>query len=129
MSNIDERIRKSLSSEDQAFLAELDAGGTLYRDVTAIFQGRLRWLNVLGWLVGFVLFAVAVFCGWHFVTETDLRTMQLWGAGGALALSGIGLIKLWTWSEIQANAIVREIKRVELQVASLAAGLRGGPSK
>jgi hypothetical protein len=129
MTDIDDRIRKSLSSEDQAFLEQLDAGGSLYRDIAATFQGRLRWLNTLGWIVGFVLFAVAVFCGWRFVTQPDLRSMQLWGAGAALAVCGIGLIKLWYWGELQANSIVRELKRVELQVASLASAVRGSQSK
>ena len=34
------------------------------------------------------------------------------------------MIKVWFWMEIQKNAIVREIKRVELQVANLAAAMR-----
>src|SRR5690349_840337 len=107
MSNIDERIRKSLSSDDQAFLAELDAGDSLYRDIAATFQGRMRWLNTLGWILGLALFAAALFCGWHFVVQTDLRSMQLWGAGAALAFLGLGLIKLWFWLELKTNAIVR----------------------
>jgi uncharacterized membrane protein len=128
MSNIDDRIRKSLSSEDQVFLAELDAKDSLYGDIAATFQGRMRWLNALGLIFGFALFAIAVFCAWRFVTQTDLRTMQLWGAGAALAFLGLGLIKLWFWFDLKANAIVREVKRVELQVSSLAAALRnGGP--
>jgi hypothetical protein len=126
MSNIDERIRKSLSSEDQAFLAELDAGDSLYGDLAATFRGRMRWLNALGLFFGFVLFAVAVFCAWRFATQTDLRSMLLWGAGSGLAFLGLGMIKLWFWFEMKANAIVREMKRVELQVSSLAAAVRGG---
>lgn len=124
MSNIDERIRKSLSSDDQAFLSELDGDGSLYREITAVFQGRMRWLNGLGWVMGFAFFAIAVYCGWQFATQTDLRSMQLWGAGAALSAFALGMIKLWFWMELKTNAIVREIKRVELQVASLAAARR-----
>ena len=42
----------------------------------------------------------------------------------ALAFLSLGLIKLWFWMELKSNAIVREIKRVELQVAGLAAAVR-----
>ena len=45
---------------------------------------------------------------------------MMWGAGAGLAVAGLALIKVWFWMEIQKNAIVRELKRVELQVANLA---------
>ena len=120
MSSIDDRIRQSLSSDDRALLAQLDADDTLYRDVMATFHGRMRWLNIAGWIAGFALFGVALFCGWQFVAQTEPRTMMLWGAGTALAVAGLVLIKLWFWMELQKSAIVRELKRVELQVANLA---------
>jgi len=50
--------------------------------------------------------------------------MQPWGARTILAFLGLGLIKLWFWMELQKVSIVREIKRVELQMASLSAALR-----
>jgi hypothetical protein len=50
--------------------------------------------------------------------------MLRWGAASALAFAGISLIKVWFWLELQKNAIVREVKRLEVQVASLAAQLR-----
>jgi hypothetical protein len=61
MNNLDERIRESLSSEDQALLAKIDADESLYRDVISTFQGRMRWLNILSSIVGFGLFGVFVF--------------------------------------------------------------------
>ena len=124
MESIDERIQNALSSEDQAFLARMEADGSLYSDIAATFRGRTRWVNALGWFTAFALFAIAVACGWQFITQTDPRSMQLWGAGTILSFLGLGLIKLWFWMELQKVAIVREIKRVELQLASLTAALR-----
>lgn len=124
MESIDERIQKALSSEDQAFLARMDANGSFYRDIADTFRGHMRWLNALAWVFAFALFAVAIACGWQFVTQTDLRSMQLWGVGTILAFLGLGLIKLWFWTELQKVSIVREIKRLELQVATLTAALR-----
>lgn len=126
MESIDERIRKALSSEDREFLEQMDRNSSLYGDVVATFRGRMRWLNGLGWIFGFLLFAAALYCGWQFVSQPDLRSMQLWGAGAMLSALGLGLIKLHFFMEIQKNTIVREIKRVELQVAGLAAALRDG---
>lgn len=124
MESIDERIQKALSSEDQAFLARMDADGSLYQDVAATFRGHTRWLNAMAFVFAFALLAVGVVCGWQFATQADLRSMQLWGAGTILSFLALGLIKLWFWMEMQKVAIVREIKRVELQVANLTAALR-----
>ncbi|NJO13508.1 MAG: hypothetical protein HC872_08645 [Gammaproteobacteria bacterium] len=75
------------------------------------------------WIAGLALLVVAVYCGWQFVTQTDSRSMQLWGAGATLSAFAVGMIKLWFFMELQRNAILREVKRVELQVARLTAAL------
>jgi hypothetical protein len=121
MNDLDHAIRQSLSAEDAALLDRLGADQTLHRQVLATFEGRLRWFNVMGWIAGFVLFAVACVLSWQFVQADELRDMLRWGAASALAFAGIALIKVWFWMELQKNAIVREIKRLEVQVASLAA--------
>jgi len=125
MESIDERIRKALSSEDRILLEELDSGATLYGDIAATFRGRMRWMNIMGWVAGVAMLAVAIYCGWHFFTETDLRSMQLWGAGTIISVIALGLVKLWFFMEIQRTAILREIKRVELQLANLTDALTG----
>jgi hypothetical protein len=125
METIDERIQKALSSEDRALLQELDSGATLYGDIAATFRGRMRWMNVMGWVAGVAMLGFAIYCGWHFFTEIDLRTMQLWGAGTVVSAIALGLFKLWFFMEIQRTAILREIKRVELQIANLTDAVRG----
>lgn len=124
MNDLDQAIRQSLSAEDAALLDRLGADQALHRQVLATFEGRLRWFNVAGWIAGFVLFGVALILAWRFVQAEGLVEMLRWGAASALAFAGLVLIKVWFWLELQKNAIVREVKRLELQVASLAAQLR-----
>jgi len=127
MSDIEDRIRRSLSSEDLEFLAQLDADQSIYREVTAAFRGHMRWLNALAWFFGFLFFLVAAYCAWRAVEEVEIRSLLLWSWGCALALMGVALLKVWFWLELKTNSLIREIKRVELQVASLAAA-RQAPS-
>jgi hypothetical protein len=87
-------------------------------------EGRLRWFNAAGWIGGVVLFGVAAVLAWRFAQARELGDMLRWGAASALAFAGIALMKVWFWLELQKNAIVREVKRLEVQVASLAAQLR-----
>ena len=126
MESIDERIQKALSSEDRALMARMDADSSLYGDIAATFRGHARWLNAFGWVSGFAFFAIAVFCAWQFTTQTEVRSMLMWGAGTIIAFLWLGMIKLWFWMELQKVGIVREIKRVELQLASLTSALRSG---
>jgi hypothetical protein len=124
MNDLDQAIRQSLSAEDAALLDRLGADQALHRQVLSTFEGRLRWFNVAGWIAGLALFGVACVLAWRFVQAEELRDMLRWGAASALAFAGIALIKVWFWLELQKNAIVREVKRLEVQVASLAAQLR-----
>ena len=124
MNELDRAIRQSLSSEDAALFDRFGADQALHRQVLDAFEGRLRWFNAAGWIAGAVLFAVACVCGWRFWVAQDFEDMLRWGALSALAFAGLALIKVWFWLELEKNAIVREVKRLELQVASLAEQLR-----
>jgi len=128
MSDIDEAIRQSLSAEDAALFDRLTADDALHRQVLATFEGRLRWFNIAGWIAGVVLFGVACIMAWRFSQAEELRDMLRWGAAAAFAFTGIALIKVWFWLELQKNDIVREVKRLEVQMASLAAQLRAQSS-
>ena len=124
MDELDRAIRQSLSAEDTELFDRLGADQTLRRQVLATFDGRLRWLNTAGWIAGFVLFAAACVFASRFLSAQGLEDMLRWGAASALAFAGLALVKVWFWLELQKNAIVREVKRLEVQVASLAARLR-----
>jgi hypothetical protein len=124
MNDLDRVIRQSLSAEDAELLDRLGADQALHQQVLAAFQGRLRWMNVAGWIAGALLFGVAYVMARRFVQAPELDDMLRWGAASALGFAGVALVKVWFWMELQKNAILREVKRLELQVASLAAQLR-----
>ena len=124
MNDLDRAIRQSLSREDAELFDRLGADQALHRQVLATFEGRLRWFNAAGWIAGFVLFGVACLMAWRFVHAPQLEDMLRWGAASALAFAGVALVKVWFWLELQKNTIAREVKRLELQVASLAAQLK-----
>ena len=124
MDDLDRSIRQSLSAEDTELFDRLGADQSLRRQLLATFDGRLRWLNAAGWIGGVVLFGVACVFAGRFLAAQDLQDMLRWGAASALSFAGLGLVKVWFWLELQKNAIVREVKRLEVQVASLAAQLR-----
>jgi hypothetical protein len=124
MNEFDRAIRETLSAEDARLFDRLGADQALHREVLATFEDRHRWFNVAGWIAGFGLFAAGCAFGWRFVNAGETGEMLRWGAASALAFAGLALVKVWFWLELQKNAVVREVKRLEVQVASLAAQLR-----
>jgi len=121
MDDLDRAIRESLSAEDLELFDRLGADQALHRQVLGTFEGRLRWFNIAGWIAGLALFALALMLGRQFVYAEAVEDMIRWGAAAALALAGVALIKIWFWLELQKTSILREVKRLEVQVASLAA--------
>jgi hypothetical protein len=121
MSQLDDAIRRALSPEDLRALDDLSREEPILLQAMRAFESQQRWVGLAGWAGGFGLFAAACYFAWRFVQAGDPRTMMLWGAAGGLAVVGVSMIKLWFFMEMQKNSIIREIKRLELKVASLAA--------
>jgi hypothetical protein len=128
---VDDLIRDALSAEEAAFFDELGEPSML-RQMTELFRSRHRGLVILSFVFALVFFVLAVYCAVRFVQATEVRNMLLWGAATFGSLLAVMANKLWYWMEIQRNSLMREIKRLELQVAQLAgsvkAGLPGGRS-
>lgn len=123
MSNIDDKIRAALQAEGQD-ADDLLAEPGIRELIHDVFRGRLRWLNLVGWVIGVIAFGLSVLALVRFLQAEELRQMILWGMILLFCITAVGGMKIWFWMELQKNAILREIKRVELQVARLAAESR-----
>jgi|GraSoiStandDraft_4_1057263.scaffolds.fasta_scaffold260788_2 hypothetical protein len=121
MTHVDEAIRRALSPDDLRAYDALSRDQNLLQQAVGAFQSQNRQLAFAGWLLGFALFAISIFGFWRFALASDIRQMLIWGAVGGMAMMGLGLVKLWFWMEMQKNAVVREIKRLELQISVLLA--------
>jgi len=121
MTQIDEAIRQALSAEDAKALERYGSDASLIQQVLEAFQGRTALLNVFVWIAATALGAASVYCGWRFFEATDVPHMLRWGGGTLLAAISLISAKLWFWQELKSNQVIREVKRLELQVARLAA--------
>jgi uncharacterized membrane protein YciS (DUF1049 family) len=121
MSKLDDAIRSALSQEDAEFLARFDHEPHLISQTAGLFRGSMGWVNMLFLAIFVPIAAFAVFGAWKFATLEDVRAMLHWGAMAGFAVVVLALIRLWFFMELQSSRIIREIKRLELQVARLAA--------
>lgn len=116
MSKLDRLIEESLAEEDRALFAKFGEQG-LFAGVGELFTGRLGFVNAISAVAQIALFAGALFAGQKFLVAGDVPEMLRWGAlFGGLFLA-MSVIKLMHWMQFQANRVLREVKRVELQIA------------
>ena len=125
MSNVDEAIRDALSKEDAELLAKLgDEPGTV-QQIVGIFRGPLNWIYVTFLVTAAIVGIVGVYSGWQFAMATGLRPLFYWGAVTGFCLIVLAVVRLVFFMQLNTNRVVREIKRLELQVAMLAARTNG----
>jgi 4-amino-4-deoxy-L-arabinose transferase-like glycosyltransferase len=121
MTTIDDAIRDALSPGDaQAYEAlgrELSPFGEAIGMFRSVRSGYI-WTVALA---GTAFLALGVYAAWRLMHESEVRAMLGWSLLAIFAMLTLALVKVWFWLEIQRNALVREMKRIELQVASLVA--------
>jgi Na+/glutamate symporter len=69
-----------------------------------------------------VLMVVAVVSAYQFFEVEGQRAMIAWACSFGLSVTGIAMFKIWYWLELAKNAVLREVKRVELRVVRLGEG-------
>jgi hypothetical protein len=121
MTNLDQAIRQALSAEDAEFLAKFEKEAPLHEQVFGTFSGPLGGWNAFAALITFGMFGVFCYAVWHFFQATELRDLIFWSAAALLSAIAVAMLKMWFWMELHKNQVLREVKRLELQVARLAA--------
>lgn len=121
MTEFDQTIRKALSEEDRAFLAKLDKE-TPIDEVLSTFKGRWAYLNVFAAIITFASFGFFVYAVMQMMGAEGVRETVLWATGALISALFVAMLKMWFWMEMHRNQMLRELKRLELQVARLRQG-------
>lgn len=120
MTNIDDAIRNALSKEDADFLARFESESPI-REVFGTFKGSWGLMNVFAAIVTFAMFGVFLYCLSQMFATAEMRAVLLWSVGAVVSMLAVAMLKLYFWMEMNKNVVLREVKRLELQVARLAA--------
>lgn len=122
MSTIDERIAGALDEDDRAFLASLDKGRGLFTQVGDVLGGPLGGWAKLVFVVTFFLAIATIYAIWQLFTVEGTRETILWATGVLIGFVATGFTKDWFFSRMNMIAILREVKRLQVQVALLSEG-------
>lgn len=123
MNKIDDLIGRALTEEDRALLARHGEPGYLTQ-AFGIFRGPMAWVMWVVNAAAGVAFVAALYAIWKMFGTTDALVAVKWGVGSLVLFQVTTLCKTFMGSHLETNRMLREIKRMELQVALLRDGSR-----
>jgi phosphoglycerol transferase MdoB-like AlkP superfamily enzyme len=119
MSAIDDKILETLNSEDRKILDSYGKELGLFDLISESFRGKLKALVIAVFLLVLIFAVILIYCAFNFFEVEDLALKLNWLAVGLTALIVIGLLRLWYFMELNRQSVIREVKRLELQIALL----------
>jgi hypothetical protein len=121
MTDIDDRISAGLDADDRAFLASLDNDRGLFRQLGDSLVGPLGGWAKLVFGLSFVLGIVLIVAVWQLLTADTTRDQIVWAAAALALVMSTGFLKDWLFSRMNMFTVLREVKRLQVQVAMLEA--------
>ncbi|MEO8276573.1 MAG: DUF6768 family protein [Thermoanaerobaculia bacterium] len=116
MDDLDRKIEEALGAEDHAILEKFGEQGLLHQWL-GVYRGAMGGLALLASVVTIWLFLAALYCGWRFAGAREALSAARWGTAAALLVVMTGYLKIWFWLRMESNRVLREVKRLELQIA------------
>jgi len=120
MEDIDKIIKETLTQEEAKFYDKLDEQNMLQM-VGGLFRGKNKWMMYVMNVMTLIFFSLFVYCLVQFFNTDATNELIKWGFGSIVFLFGMSMLKIFAWMQMDKNALIREIKRLELQVSSLSA--------
>ena len=117
---IDDLIKETLSAEEAKFYEELEEQNLISK-MGEVYKGKMGWLAVIMNIVHVIAFVLFVFCIVEFLNTQETNELIKWAASGFLCMIVMGMLKLYVWMQMDKNDILRQVKRLELQIATLIA--------
>ncbi len=117
MRDVDDVIGEALDREEREILRQIGEEPGFFGMAFGLFYGRLGWVNILLMVVQGVAFLAGAYAAWMFFEATDAVTQLRWGLPSAVLLILASMIKMGMWPHLHADRLMRELKRIELQLA------------
>lgn len=116
---IDELIKETLSHEEAKFHDTLDEQN-LFGKIGEAYRSKIGSLAIVMNIVHLLIFGLFVYSLVQFLNTEETFILVKWAAAGFMCLVVMAMLKLYMWMQMDKNDILRELKRLELQVSGLA---------
>ncbi len=117
MRDVDDLIEEALDQEEREILARIGEEPGFFGMAFGLFSGKLGWVHILMTVVHALAFFAGAYAAWMFFEAADPVSQLRWGLPSAVLLILATMIKMAMWPIIHADRLMRELKRIELQLA------------
>lgn len=115
----DNKLLGELDAEDRQFLEQLEADRGLYAQMSDTFSGPFRYWTAFAFVLSLAFFIGSIYALVRLWGAPPLNESLLWLAAFFWFAQAVGMIKIWFWMRMNQLTLLRELKKVELQVARL----------
>lgn len=116
MHELDNKIRQALSDEDQDIF---EREQSVIELVIETFKSQTRWLTMLSIVGGIIVMIFGAIMAIRFFDTESPRDQLMYATLFIAAFFSIGIMKVWFWMQMDRVSLLREVKRLELQIARL----------
>jgi len=117
--NINQKILEALKDDTTAHEFSEEQANALQL-IGQSFKGTFRLTFVVIVTIQLIFAGLAIYCAYHLVNELDIGLKINWLAGTLSTVVAFAIARIWFFMELNRLSVIREIKRVELQVSLLA---------
>lgn len=117
MQEIDQMIELALSQRDREILEGTEELGWFSLGLKQ-FTGKLGWVTWVVMVSQVTMFIAGTYFGIKFLNATELLPAVKNGIGAAVLLLMATQLKLSLMPQIQADRVIREVKRLQLMIVS-----------
>ena len=115
MDKLDKMIEEALKAEDREIWEKTGELG-YFAQAFGIFRGPQGWVAWVVMVVQGAMFVAGVWCAVEFFAATDVLLALKWGLSGVVLILAAAMMKLSLMPVMQADRMIREIKRIELML-------------
>lgn len=117
MRDLDRLIDEALDDEEREVLRRIGDEPGFFAQAFGVFGGKTGWVNIVLMVVLTAAFVAGAWAAWHFFQAGDPVAQLRWGLPAAVLLILATMLKMALLPRMETNLIIRELKRIELQLA------------
>ena len=115
--NVDDLIDAALDAEERELLRSIGDRPGLVERAMGLFGAGTRWMVTFMMIAQTLLFVAGAWAAWGFFEAADPVAQLRWGLPAAVLLIWSLSVKLAVGPAVHTERLMREIKRIELQLA------------
>jgi uncharacterized membrane protein (DUF106 family) len=119
MKNINQTILEALQDDKAAHEFSEEQANALQL-IGQSFKGTFRLTFVVVVSLQLTFAGLAIYCAYHLVNESDIGLKINWLAGTLSTVVAFAIARIWFFMELNRLSVIREVKRLELQISLLA---------